>query len=185
VDSAKVKEKQQRALFGAECAVIATGHPILGDYASSFVGWNAEQKRQFRDGQKVYGASNDALAKGDKAAALVKGKECVERASALGDWWGTAMGYDAVGRAAQALGGLDDALTALSQARLLNHDLGLMGDEYEELGLMADLCIAGQRWQRALVCVKDAQALAAKVGKAEDVKALEAKEASVRAKLGG
>jgi hypothetical protein len=60
-----------------------------------------------------------------------------------------------------------------------------MGDEYEELGLMADLCIAGQRWQRALVCVKDAQALAAKVGKAEDVKALEAKEASVRAKLGG
>src|SRR5690242_13107974 len=32
-DSAKVKEKQQRALFGAECATVATGHPILLDYA--------------------------------------------------------------------------------------------------------------------------------------------------------
>jgi len=185
VDSPKVKEKQQRALFGAECAALVTGHPILSDYASSFVGWNAEQKRQFRDGQKVYRASSEALGKGDKAAALVKGKECIERASALGDWWGTAMGYDAVGRAAQALGGLDDALTALSQARLLNHDLGLTGDEYEELALMADVCIATQRWPRALVCVHDAQALAPKVGKAEDAKALEAKEASVRAKLGG
>src|SRR5258707_1831811 len=47
-DSAKVKEKQQRALFGAEGAALATGHPILGDYAASFVGWNSEQKRQFR-----------------------------------------------------------------------------------------------------------------------------------------
>ena len=184
-DSAKVKEKQQRALFGAECAVLATGHPILGDYAASFVGWNAEQKRQFRDGQKVYGASGAALAKGDKAAALAKGKECVERASALGDWWGTAMGYDAVGRAAQALGGLDDALTALSQARLINHDLGLMGDEYEELGLMADLCIASERWPRAQACLREALLLAPKVGKAEDSKALETKAASVRAKLGG
>ncbi|MBK7641609.1 MAG: hypothetical protein IPJ19_00940 [Planctomycetes bacterium] len=181
----KVKEQHTRALFGAECATIATGHPILLDYASSFVGWNAEQKRQFRDGQKVCGASGAALKKGDNAGALAKGKECVERASALGDWWGTAMGYDAVGRAAQALGGMDDAITALSQARLLNHDLGLSGDEYEELGLLADLSIAGERWQRALVFVHDAQALAKALGDADGAKALEAKEASVRAKLGG
>ncbi len=183
--SATVKEKQQRALFGAECATIATGHPILLDYAASFVGWNSEQKRQFRDGQKVYRVASEALAKGDKSAALVKGKECIERASALGDWWGTAMGYDAVGRAAQGLGGLDDALTALSEARILNHDLGLAGDEYEELVLLADLCIASERWQRALACVRDAQALADKLGKAEDQKTLEAKAATVRAKLGG
>ena len=184
-DSAKVKEKQQRALFGAECAALATGHPILVDYASSFVGWNAEQKRQFRDGQKVYGASGEALAKGDKAAALAKGKECIERASALGDWWGTAMGYDAVGRAAQALGGIDDAITALTQARLINHDLGLSGEEYGELALLTDLCIAAERWQRALACARDAQVLAKALGDAEGGKALAAKEATVRAKLGG
>jgi len=184
-DSPKVKEKQQRALFGAECAAIASGHPILLDYASSFVGWNAEQKRQFRDGQKVYGASGAALAKGDKAAALAKGKECVERASALGDWWGTAMGYDAVGRAAQALGGIDDALTALTQARLLNHDLGLEGDEFEELVLLVDLCIASERWQRALAFCRDAQVLAGKLGKEKEAKALAEKEQTVRAKLGG
>lgn len=184
-DSAKVKEKQQRALFGAECAVIATGHPILMDYASSFVGWNADQKRQFRDGQRVYGASGEALAKGDKAAALAKGKECIERASALGDWWGTAMGYDAVGKAAQALGGIDDAITALTQARLINHDLGLQGDEYQELALLTDLCIAAERWPRALAFARDGQALAKALGDAEGGKALAAKEATVRAKLGG
>jgi hypothetical protein len=185
VDSPKVKEKQQRALFGAQCAELATGHPILCDYASSFVGWNAEQKRQFRDGQKVYHASSDALAKGDKPAALSKAKECIERASALGDWWGTAMGYDAVGRAAQALGGLDDALTALTQARLLNHDLGLLDDEAEELGLIVDLCCATERWPRALAAVHDAQALAKVRGDDAAGKALEAKEKTVRAKLGG
>jgi tetratricopeptide (TPR) repeat protein len=183
--SAKVKEKQQRALFGAECAALATGHPILPDYAASFVGWNADQKRQFRDGQKVYRAAAEALQKGDKAAALAKGKECVERASALGDWWGTAMGYDAQGRAAQALGGIDDALTALTQARLLNHDLGLRDDELEELVLLTDLCSAAERWQRALACARDGQALARALGKTDVATALAAKEASVRAKLPG
>src|SRR5689334_9024 len=185
VDSAKVKERQQRALFGAECAVIASGHPILMDYASSFVGWNAEQKRQFRDGQKVYGASGEALSKGDKAAALAKGKECIERASALGDWWGTAMGYDAVGRAAQAMGGIDDAITAISQARLINHDLGLQGEEYQELALLTDLCIASERWQRALTCAREGQALAKSLGDADGGKALAAKDATARAKVGG
>jgi hypothetical protein len=184
-DSAKVKEKQQRALFGAECAAIATGHPILVDYASSFVGWNAEQKRQFRDGQKVCAASGEALAKGDKAAALAKGKECIERASALGDWWGTAMGYDAVGHAAQAMGGIDDALTALTQARMINHDLGLSGEEFQELSVLTDLSIAAERWQRALAFVRDAQVLAGTLGDADGAKALAAKEATVRTKLGG
>lgn len=184
-DSPKVKEKQQRALFGAHCAELATGHPIVLDYASSFVGWNADQKRQFRDGQKIYHASTDALAKGDKAAALTKGRECVERASALGDWWGTAMGFDAAGRAAQALGGLDDALTALTQARLLNHDLGLFDDEAEELGLIVDLCSATSRWQRALAAVLDAQALAQQRNDDAARKALAEKEHAVRAKLGG
>jgi tetratricopeptide (TPR) repeat protein len=184
-DMQKVKALHARALFGAECARIATGHPILCDYAASFVGWNSEQKRQFRDGQKVCRAATEALAKGDQAAALVKGRECVERASALGDWWGAAMGYDAVGRAAQALGGLDDALTALTQARILNHDLGLLDAEYRELVLLVDLCIAAGRWQRALACVRDAQALARALGDAEVGKALEAKERTVRAKLAG
>lgn len=184
-DSVKVKEKRERALFGAECATIATGHPIFLDYASSFVGWNADQQRQFRDGQKVYRASSEALAKGDKSAALVKGRECVERASALGDWWGTAMGYDAVGRAAQALGGLDDALTALTQARLLNRDLGLADDEYGELVTITDLCIATQRWQRALASVKSAEALAKTLGDEKGAKELAAKEATIRSKLGG
>jgi hypothetical protein len=184
-DMEKIKTMHARALFGAECATIATGHPILADYASSFVGWNAEQKRQFRDGQKVYRASAEALKKGDKPAALAKGRECVERASALGDWWGTAMGYDAQGRAAQALGGIDDALTALSQARLLNHDLGLADDELDELALLTDLCVAAERWQRGLAFARDGQALARALGKTELATALAAKEASLRAKLAG
>ena len=184
-DAAKVKEQQQRALFGAECAVLATGHPILLDYASSFVGWNEAQKRQFRDGQKVFKASMDALEKKDFAAAAAKGRECIERASALGDWWGTAMGYDALGRAQQAQGGLDDALTALSQARLINHDLGLLGDELEELALMADLCVAGERWPRGAASAHLASELAKGLGQAEAAKKLAETEARCRAKLGG
>lgn len=184
-DAAKVKEQQQRALFGAECAVLATGHPILLDYASSFVGWNEAQKHQFRDGQKVFKASMDLLEKKDFAGAASKGRECIERASALGDWWGTAMGYDALGRALQAQGGLDDALTAFSQARLLNHDLGLFGDELEELALMADLCIAGERWSRGAATARLASELAKGMGQAEAAKKLAETEAKCRAKLGG
>ncbi len=119
-----------RALAGARAAAEATGHPILLDYASAFVGWDREQQRRFRAGQAAFGRARGAAKAGDQEAAAAAGLECAELAEPLGDWWGTAMGHSAHGQALLALGRFDEALVALSRARMIYHDLGLVGSEY-------------------------------------------------------
>lgn len=183
-DMKKIDALHKRALWGAEIAVEATGHPILLDYASSFVGWNKDQRSLFRAGQAVYKKSVDAAAKGDHKMALEAGRECVDRASALGDWWGAAMGYEATGQAQQALSDFDNALVAFSRARILNHDLGLTSDEYTNLRSMIDMCYAVERWQRGLAALNQALETARKAGNKEALVEFLQRRATFEEKLG-
>jgi hypothetical protein len=148
-DEAAIDALLQRARFGAEVASSALGEPIFLDYATSFAGWNAEQKRQFRAGQAAYGESRRAGATGDLEAALAKARECLECAEPLGDWWGTAMGLLAQ---AQALSGLErheEALLSASRARLIYHQLGLTSSEIGALQLQSLAALACERPLRA------------------------------------
>lgn len=183
-DSDKVKALHARALFGAQCAAEASGHPILLDYTSSFIGWNSAQQKSFREGQKAFGAAGQALQKKDAQTALTKGQECYDKAIALGDWWGSAMGLDAMGNAHAALGNVDAALTALSQARLINHDLGLFGDELGNLSLMADLCVKSERYSRGHACAVMGKKLAEELGDKASAEKLGEVEKTCSTKLG-
>jgi tetratricopeptide (TPR) repeat protein len=183
-DLKKIDALHKRALWGAEIAVEATGHPIFLDYASSFVGWNKEQRAQFRAGQAVYKKAVEAASKGDHKVALEAGRECVDRASALGDWWGAAMGYDAVGNALQSLTDFDNALVAFSRARVLNHDLGLAGDEYSNLRSMIDMCYTLERWSRGNACASQALVTARRLGDKDAIVELLKRRASFEDRLG-
>lgn len=139
-DAAKIAALHERALWGARAAGEAFGHPILVEYASSFVGWDDAQKASFRAGQKAFGAAMKALQSKDGAAALAAARECTSLALPLGDWWGAAMGFGAEGHARRMLGENEAALAAFTQARLVYHDLGLAGDEYQSLSAIVELC---------------------------------------------
>ncbi len=140
---------QARALYGARIASSALSQPIFIDYASSFVGWNDDQKAAFRSGQAVYGRAMQELKGGNHEVAFEAGKETVERASALGDWWGMAMGYGAEAEAARQLGWFEDSLRAFALARQINHDLGLQHSEYKNLQGMLAVARADERFLRA------------------------------------
>ena len=145
-----------RALFAAESATAATGRPIFADYASAFVGWNAEQRRDFRAGQKAFGEAVQASRGGEHEASLTAARRCRELAEPLGDWWGTAMGLGAEGRALLALERAEEALVHLSRARLLNAQLGLAGSELGNAIAMADACEALGRWRRGIAALDGA-----------------------------
>lgn len=154
----------ERALWGAQAATEATGNPIFADYAASFVGWNAEEKRSFRAGQKAFGAARRALAGGDAKAALEAARECIGRAGPLGDWWGLAMGLQVEGEALARTGEHGAAALSLANARAINHDLGLAGAEYAcSVGLARVLCAHGPR-ERARAALGHAIALAVALG---------------------
>lgn len=150
----------ERALFAAEVASTATGNPIFADYAASFVGWDDAQKLSFRTGQALYGQALEQVEAQQWDLAHAKARECRERALALGDWWGSAMGYSAEGSALRGGGHMDEALVAHGQARLLYHELGLLRNEYMEQRAMAGLLRALERPSRARVAAAQALSLA-------------------------
>lgn len=163
-DLAAIALRHERALWGAQAATEATGNPIFADYAASFVGWNAEEKRSFRAGQKAFGAARKALAAGNAQAALEAARECVGRAGPLGDWWGLAMGLQMEGEALARGGEHAAAALALARARQINHDLGLTGAEYGCSVSLARLLCAHGPHERARAAVGHAIALAVALG---------------------
>ena len=159
-----IKKQNARAVWGARIASEATGHPIFADYATSYAGFTTEQKKSFRGGQKAHGRARKAMEAKDYAGAAKAGRECADLALPLGDWWGYAMGLSAEGQALAASEDNEKALVSLSQARVIYHDLGLVGDEYGCTRSMAKVLLALKRYERALATVRSAIALREIVG---------------------
>jgi tetratricopeptide (TPR) repeat protein len=136
-DASEVVAQQRRALFGADCALAAGVDPLLADYVSAFAGFDEAAERQFRGGQKAFGEARAALKKKDGKAALAAARDCLAKASPLGDWWGAQMGHAGSARAHELLGDARAALESWSIARDLAHDLQLFGDELQSLAGMA------------------------------------------------
>lgn len=140
---------RNRALWAATHASAVTSNPIFADYAVSFAGWNAQERKRFRSGQAAYKAGMQAFRKTDFSEALAAGATCREAAEPLGDWWGTAMGLTLEGMAHEARGETLHALRKTSRARLLNSQLGLRGSEYQNLRGMISQLTTLERWERA------------------------------------
>jgi len=174
----KIAEMHRRALWGANQAA-AVGHPFVLDYAASFVGWDEEQRSNFRAGQRAYSEARGALKKGDHAAAMTAAKRCRELAAPLGDWWGAQMGWEAEARALEAAGNKEEALAAWSRVRMVATTIALVGDEYEATSKVAQLSADLGRVERARAAVQAAIALATVVGDEAGKKELEKLAASV------
>lgn len=172
-DAKKIAAMQQLALRGAKAADAAHGTHIFADYASSFVGWDEAQRKNFRGGQKAHRKAGEAMKKGDAAAALTAAEECVALARPLGDWWGTAMGLTAAAEAQEKLGKHEAAADLHAQAWLIHRELGLVGDAYGNLASMARLYTELGRTERARVSVERALEMARALGDAEGTTQLE------------
>ncbi|MCA8980232.1 MAG: hypothetical protein H6831_04170 [Planctomycetes bacterium] len=180
----EIAKLHRRALFAARAASEALGTPIFADYAASFVSWDDQQKRDFRDGQKIVGASRKALEEGEAGRAVELAMNGIARTSYLGDWWGLAMSHAARGRAMQASSSFGHALTAYSQARQLYHDLHLTRSELANLRYMINMLLLLENWPRAEVACEDALRLARESGAEESVaQELEGSLARVREAL--
>jgi hypothetical protein len=166
-DAPEVVAQQRRALFGADCALAAGVDPLLADYVSAFAGFDEAAERQFRGGQKAFGAARAALKKKDGQAALTAARECLAKAGPLGDWWGAQMGHSGSARAHELLLDQRAALESWSIARDLAHDLQLFGDELQALAGMARCAGTLGLVERERVALRLAIELGGRLGVAE------------------
>lgn len=149
-----------RAIAGAHAAVEATGRRRVLDYVTSFAGWTAVEKKEFRSGQGAFGEASKALKASKYDTALEQGRRCRALAEPLGDWWGTAMGLQAEGMALAGLGRQAEAVTALSRARLIYRELGLTSSALRIEASLAALLIELDRQPRAEAMIRDGLATA-------------------------
>ena len=163
-DQKEIESMHAKALAGAIAADKAFDSVIFSEYASSFIGWNREQQKQFRLGQSAYSNAKVAIKATRFEEALAAGQDCVAKAQPLGDWWGTAMGYSAIGSAHKGLGNREKALTALTSSRAIYHDLRLGQAELDCTLEMADLLKQAGTTARAKVTCTQGIALAEKLG---------------------
>jgi len=163
-DQNAITSMHAKAMTGARAADKAFGSIIFSEYASSFTGWNREQQKQFRLGQQAYGNAGAAIKAKRFDAALAAGQDCVAKAQPLGDWWGTAMGYSAIGAAQKGLGDSEQALTAFTTSRAIYHDLRLGGAELKCTLEMAALLKQAGTTMRLKVTCQQGIALAEKLG---------------------
>jgi len=174
-DAAAVAAMRARARFGAEAADEAFGTALFTDYAVAFASFTEEEAKSFRAGQAAYGRARAAFKAGDNGAALEAATESEALARPLGDWWGAAMAAGARGQALVALGRAEEGLGALAEAALLNHDLRLLGAEYQTLRMLADALDGAGKKERAQRALERAAALAETLGDKEGLKALKAR----------
>lgn len=172
-DPADIEKDHERALRGARAADEALGHPVFLDYVSSYVGWNRDQQKVFREGQAASGASRQALQKGDFETAKKEANRCIECARPLGDWWGYGTGLQMLAQAEEKLGHREAALDAIQQARILHHDLGFARQEYRDVVVMARLLVDLGRTPRARAAIEQGLALSRIAKDKDGPKALE------------
>ena len=163
-DQAQILQMHKRALWGAKLASEAFATPIFLDYASSFVGWNDEQKANFRQGQAAHGQARAALKKGDHAAAATHARSCADLALPLGDWWGYSMGLAAEGLALAASNQDAQAASQLSKASILYRDQGLIGAQRECVAALVSVCERSKRPERARAAAREWLALTQTMG---------------------
>ena len=163
-DQKAIDAMHATAMAGAIAADEAFGSVVFSEYASSFIGWNREQQKQFRLGQKAFANAGAAIKAERFKAALAAGQDCVAKAQPLGDWWGTAMGYSAIGAAHKGLGDSEKALTAFTSSRAIYHDLRLGNAELNCALEMAALLKQTGTTARGKVTCQQGIALAEKLG---------------------
>ena len=163
-DQNAIHEMHAKAMQGATAADKAFGSVIFSEYASSFIGWNREQQKQFRLGQKAHADARTLLQAKQFEEALTAGQDCLAKAQPLGDWWGTAMGYAVIGAAHKGLGASEKALTAYTLSRSIYHDLRLGRAELQCTVEMVSLLKQAGNTTRAKVTCLQGIALAEQLG---------------------
>jgi hypothetical protein len=171
-DSKELKEMYDRALLGARAADEALGRPIFGEYASSYVGWNAKQQKDFREGQRVSSAARKALRDKSYEDAKKSAQQCIAITTPLGDWWGLASGYGTLADANEGLGLKEEALAARTMSRMLNHDMCFSREELRDTIALAKLLTDLERTVRAKMTIEQGLALAKELKDAKSEEAL-------------
>lgn len=140
-----------------ELAGRAFREPMFEEYSAAFAGWDGDEQKRFREGQRLFGEGRKAMTEGNHQEAERLFGESYAMARPLGDWWGMAMALRGHGTALHALGQNEDALLKLMPAVEYYEKLRLRTSELSTRVDLAKVYRALERSRAALGALRDAE----------------------------
>jgi hypothetical protein len=117
----------------------ALGDTRFSAYVQNFYGWNAEQRKAFREGQALYKEADTILAaaQSPQAAlqAVTKLRQSIERSRPLGDTWGQSMALSVLGRIQLDNEQLAEATATMNDAVRLGREIRDLDSVWSGLGV--------------------------------------------------
>jgi tetratricopeptide (TPR) repeat protein len=141
---AKAEESFTKGEQFAAIASQAYSDEVFQKYANSFANWSAEQQKQFRRGQKMFGHGRELSKEGKHAEALAAYLESFDLAKPLGDVWGMAMAQSGIAKSKWVLKEWQMAALHAREAFAINARLRLYDSAIKTFESWVRICRAAE-----------------------------------------
>jgi len=164
----KLAEMQARGRKLAAIADRALGDTRFSAYVESFYGWNADQRKSFREGQALYkqgeAVMNEAGTPQGQLAALTPLEQSLAHSRPLDDIWGQSMALAAIGRIQELNDQQNDANATMEQARQLGRQIRDLSSVWDALAVRYEIAVHDSQYQAAKDALQEQYLIAMDLG---------------------
>jgi hypothetical protein len=161
------KQSDDMQATGRKLAAMADevlGNTRLVNYVTSFYGWNDEQQKRFREGQKLYkqGATlaHEARTPEEAMNAISPLQQSLGDARALGDTWGQSMALALIGRIQADNKLYPESTATMKEAVKLGREIRDLDSVWAGLAVQYETAIAQQAYEPAHEALQEQYLLA-------------------------
>ena len=155
----KILEIQAKGRDLAAIADRALGDTRFSAYVQNFYGWNAEQRKAFREGQALYKQAETILAAAaspqEALQAVTPLQQSIARSRPLGDTWGQSMALSALGRVQLDNQQLSAASATMNDAVRLGREIRDLDSVWNGLGVQYQANAREKRYEQAKAALQE------------------------------
>ncbi len=141
----RLAEMQAKGRKLAAVADQALGDTRFAVYVDNFYGWDPEQRRQFREGQKLFGQGAQLASEAETPQQLLNAltplQQSLERSRPLGDTWGQSMALALIGRIQRENVLKPEARATLAEALRLGREIRDLSSVWDALALLYEMAM--------------------------------------------
>ncbi len=165
---AKIAEVQAKGLKLAEVADRALGDTRFMAYVQNFYGWDAGQRKRFREGQALFRQAVKLITESATAQeamqALTPLQQSLERSRPLSDTWGQSMALVLMGRVQADNDQTTAALANLDEARRLGREIRDLSSVWDALAMRYETCVRLRQYEPAREALQEQFLIARDLG---------------------
>ena len=164
----KLADMQTKGRKLAAIADRALGDTRFSAYVENFYGWNADQRKSFREGQALYKQGEQIMSEAatpeEQLRALTPLRQSLEHSRPLNDTWGQSMALAAIGRVQELNGQTTEANATMDEARRLGREIRDLSSVWDALAVQYEIAAGDLQYQPAKDALQEQYLIAMDLG---------------------